>query len=108
MKLQICRSTGNWPRLGLVVIFIPAEWQGNTVIPSHFLYRYGMAVLSFYGPNYAVSLNGTVTTTGSMVAKSFSVNGGGNGGFHYDEALGKGGDIAGWTIATYFEDARAD
>ena len=65
-------------------------------------------ILSFYGPNYATTLNGTVTTVGSIVAKSFSINGGGNGGFHYDEALGVGGAIAGWQVASYMEDTRAD
>ena len=65
-------------------------------------------ILSFYGPAYAVNFNGTVTTIGSVVGKSFGINGGGNGGFHYDEALGKGGDIAGWIPASYFEDTRVD
>jgi len=63
-------------------------------------------VLAFYGPNYSVMLDGNVTTIGSVVAKSFRVDGGGNGGFHYDEALGKWGDIAGWSVASYFEDVR--
>ena len=65
-------------------------------------------ILSFYGPNYAVTLSGTVTTVGSIVSKSFGINGGGNGGFHYDEALGRSGDIAGWVVASYFDDARTD
>ncbi len=64
--------------------------------------------LSFYGPNYAISFNGTVTTNGAVVGASFSISGGGNGGFHYDEALGKGGTIAGWEVASYFDDARMD
>jgi hypothetical protein len=68
----------------------------------------GVDILSFYGPNYDVTLNGTVTTVGSIVGKSFSINGGGNGGFHYDEALGRGGDIASWVVASYFDDARTD
>jgi hypothetical protein len=65
-------------------------------------------VLSFYGPAYAATLNGTVETSGSFVVKSFNINGGGNGGFHYDEALGKSGPIAGWQVASYFEDTRGD
>jgi hypothetical protein len=64
--------------------------------------------LSFYGPNYDVSLKGTVTTDGAMVTHTFSISGGGNGGFHYDEALGRGGVIAGWQVASYFDDARED
>jgi hypothetical protein len=62
--------------------------------------------LGFYGPNYAVNLSGTVNTIGSLVARSFRINGGGNGGFHYDEALGKSGDITGWLVVSYFEDMR--
>ena len=62
--------------------------------------------LSFYGPNYAVTLDGTVTTVGAMVARSFQISGGGNGGFHYDEALGRSGDITGWVPVSYFEDTR--
>lgn len=65
-------------------------------------------ILSFYGPNYGITLNGTVTTVGSMVGRSFSISGGGIGGFHYDEALGKTGAISGWTPVSYFEDTRAD
>ena len=65
-------------------------------------------ILAFYGPDYAVTLSGTVTTMGSIVSKSFGINGGGNGGFHYDEALGRTGDVAGWVVASYFDDARTD
>ena len=65
-------------------------------------------ILTFYGPTYMATLSGTVTTVGSFVANTFSINGGGNGGFHYDEALGNGGDISGWTVASYMDDARTD
>jgi len=68
----------------------------------------GTDVLAFYGPNYDMTVKGTVTTIGSMVGKSFTVSGGGNGGFHYDEALGHGGSISGWAVASYFEDSRQD
>ena len=64
--------------------------------------------LTFYGPAYAATLSGTVTTVGSFVANTFRINGGGNGGFHYDEALGNGGDIVGWVVASYMDDARTD
>ena len=64
--------------------------------------------LSFYGPAYSATLSGTVDTTGSFVVKNFSINGGGNGGFHYDEDLGRNTAIAGWDVASYFEDSRAD
>ncbi len=65
-------------------------------------------ILSFYGPNYGVALNGTVTTVGSVVSKTFTIDGGGNGGFHYDESLGRGGDIESWKTASYFDDSRTD
>jgi GNAT superfamily N-acetyltransferase len=39
MRLQICRSTANWLRLGIVDFFIPAEWQGKPAFPSHFFHH---------------------------------------------------------------------
>jgi hypothetical protein len=66
------------------------------------------ATLSFYGPTYDVSLKGTDTTNGSMIARSFSVSGGGNGGFHYDQSLANGGSISGWEVASYMDDSRMD
>lgn len=68
----------------------------------------GTQILTFYGPNYNATLSGTTTTIGSIVSKTFNINGGGNGGFHYDEALGRTGNVAGWTMVSYFDDARTD
>ena len=65
-------------------------------------------ILSLNAPNYTANLNGTVDTTGSFIVKNFGVNGGGNGGFHYDEAVGNSGPIAGWDVASNFEDTRTD
>ena len=65
-------------------------------------------ILSLYAPNYSAMLNGTVTTIGGFVVKDFSISGGGNGGFHYDESLSKSGLIVGWDVASNFEDARTD
>jgi hypothetical protein len=45
--LQICRSTANWLRLGLMFVFIPVEWQGNTSFQAIFFTRYGMALKIF-------------------------------------------------------------
>jgi hypothetical protein len=54
-------------------------------------------ILTFYGPSYAVRLDGDVTTVGAMVAKSLLIDGGGSGGFHYDERWGATGTSpAGW------------
>jgi hypothetical protein len=68
----------------------------------------GTQALTFYGPNYDATLDGTVVTTGSIVVRNFSVIGPGGGGFHYDEALGHGGAVAGWEVASNFEDSRTD
>jgi hypothetical protein len=65
-------------------------------------------ILAFYGPNYGANLNGNVTTIGSFVVHDFTITGGGNGGFHYDEALGSIGPVAAWEVASNFEDNRAD
>ncbi|MES2569241.1 MAG: hypothetical protein V4710_04200 [Verrucomicrobiota bacterium] len=65
-------------------------------------------IAAIYAPTYDVTLSGNATSIGSVVGKSFQINGGGNGGFHYDESLGKGGDVGSWKVAGYFEDARAD
>lgn len=65
-------------------------------------------ILSFYGPAYNATLNGNVETTGAFVVRDFTISGGGNGGFHYDEALGAGGPVNGWDVASNFEDNRAD
>ncbi len=81
---------------------------GTGTAPTFSTNGNGTEILSFYGPNYDISLKGTETTMGAMVGKSFSISGGGNGGFHYDEALSKGGAIAGWQVASYFDDSRVD
>ena len=65
-------------------------------------------ILGLYAPRYSASLSGTVDTVGAFVVKNFRINGGGNGGFHYDEALGKSGLISGWEVASNFEDTRGD
>lgn len=93
---------------------------GSSLVASH-LVIYGVGssgsytatgnhvgILCFHGPNYDAALHGTVETHGSIVARSFRVLGGGNGGLHYDEALGRGGDITGWQAVGYFEDTRSD
>lgn len=95
---------------------------GSSKVASHFVV-YGVSTagnptysasgnaeqtLVFYGPRYAGQFNGTVDTYGSVVLKSFSINGGGNGGFHYDEALNNVGPVGSWEVASYFDDARAE
>ncbi|MES2569233.1 MAG: hypothetical protein V4710_04160 [Verrucomicrobiota bacterium] len=64
-------------------------------------------VAAIHAPRYDIRLNGTVKSYGSIVGKSLLISGGGDGGFHYDESLGKG-DVASWKVAGYFEDTRAD
>ena len=65
-------------------------------------------ILTLNAPNYNATLNGTVDTTGSFIVKNFSINGGGNGGFHYDETLSRSGLMSGWDVASNFEDTRGD
>ena len=65
-------------------------------------------ILTLNAPNYSATLSGNVDTTGAFIVKNFSINGGGNGGFHYDETLGSTGTIAGWDVASNFEDTRTD
>ena len=61
---------------------------------------------AFYGPSYNATVSGTAEWYGAVVAKSYFVNGGGSGGFHYDEALGDAGAIRRFEITSYFEDSR--
>jgi hypothetical protein len=94
--------------------------SASSQVASHFtLYGVGSSgtyttsgnavqTLSFYGPNYDITFNGTDETIGAVVGKTFTISGGGSGGFHYDEELGKGGSVAGWQVASYFDDARKD
>jgi hypothetical protein len=61
---------------------------------------------AFYGPQYDVQLMDNVTWCGAIAARSFTMLGGGAGGFHYDEALGMVGAPIGFRIARYIEDVR--
>jgi hypothetical protein len=61
---------------------------------------------AFYGPHYEVRLMGEVEWCGAVAARSFEMLGGGQGGFHYDEALGVVGAPIGFRIARYVEDVR--
>jgi hypothetical protein len=61
---------------------------------------------AFYGPSYRVSLRGTAEWYGAVAAASYTINGGGSGGFHYDEALGGAGFIEKFVIVSSFEDSR--
>ena len=61
---------------------------------------------AFYGPNYAINLKGSAEWYGSVAAYSFKINGGGGGGFHYDEALGGVGYVKKFEIVSCFEDSR--
>ncbi|HYR59213.1 MAG TPA: hypothetical protein VEO95_11305 [Chthoniobacteraceae bacterium] len=61
---------------------------------------------AFYGPSYDVRFSGKVEWFGSVASRSFEMQGGGNGGFHYDEALGPVGNPISFRIARYVEDVR--
>jgi len=81
---------------------------GTTGSPTFSASGNATETLSLNAPNYTATLTGNVQTTGAFIVKNFSVNGGGNGGFHYDESLGRGGFISGWDVASNFEDTRGD
>ncbi len=61
---------------------------------------------AFYGPGYQIRLMGVVDWYGSVVGQSFEMMGGGEAGFHYDEALGLVGPPVSFRIARYVEDVR--
>ena len=72
------------------------------------LQAYGSAAIAaaFYGPTYGVLLSDNVDWCGSIAARSFEMRGGGTGGLHYDEALGRIGAPVSFRIARYIEDVR--
>lgn len=72
------------------------------------LRAHGSALIyaAFYGPTYDVSLADNVTWHGAIGARSFEMIGGGDGGFHYDEALAVLGPPVSFRIARYVEDVR--
>ncbi len=91
----------------LIIYGVPdPDASGN--LPARTLSSAGNPEIAaaFYGPSYAVNLKGTAEWYGSVAAYSFSINGGGNGGFHYDESLGAVGFIKKFEIASSFEDSR--
>ena len=91
----------------LVIYGVPdADASGN--LPARTLSSSGSSEIAaaFYGPSYAVSLNGTAEWYGSVAAYSYTISGGGGGGFHYDEALAGVGYVRKFEIVSYFEDSR--
>ena len=91
----------------LVIYGVPdPDASGN--LPARTLSSNGNPEIAaaFYGPSYSVSLKGTAEWYGSVAAYSFAIAGGGNGGFHYDEALGGTGFIRKFEIVSCFEDSR--
>jgi hypothetical protein len=61
---------------------------------------------AFYGPSYRAIFRGTAEWYGAIAAYSYQITGGGNGGFHYDEALGGAGFIKKFLIYSHYEDSR--
>jgi hypothetical protein len=90
---------------------LPAQLQiygEETNGATRTLSAYGQASIccAFYGPEYDVQFADQVEWFGAVAAQSFRMLGGGNGGFHYDEALGMVGSPIGFRIARYVEDVR--
>ncbi len=61
---------------------------------------------AFYGPSYRANFKGTAEWYGAIACYSYQITGGGNGGFHYDEALGNAGFIKKFLIYSHYEDSR--
>ena len=61
---------------------------------------------AFYGPMQTIIFPTRSNGLETLAAQSFQMLGGGNGGFHYDEALGMVGNPIGFRIARYIEDVR--
>ena len=93
---------------GNLLIYGVPDRNADGTLPVRTLGVSGNAQVAaaFYGPSYNVTMSGTTDWFGAVAAQSFRVNGGGNGGFHYDEALGSAGFIKRFAITSYFEDAR--
>ena len=72
-----------------------ANASGNAVVA---------AVLN--APDYDARINGTVEWYGSVITNFYTIEGGGNGGMHYDEALSVSGAISGFRICRYYENSR--
>jgi Tfp pilus assembly protein PilX len=61
---------------------------------------------AFYGPSYRANFKGTAEWYGAIACYSYQITGGGNGGFHYDEALSGAGFIKKFLIYSHYEDSR--
>lgn len=91
----------------LIIYGIPdPDASGN--LPARTLNSNGNPEIAaaFYGPSYRVTLKGNAEWYGALACHSYAINGGGNGGLHYDEALGSAGFVRKFEIASYFEDSR--
>ena len=95
-------------KAGNLVIYGAPDPNVDGTLPARTLSASGNPEIAaaFYGPSYGVTLSGNVEWYGAIAANSFSINGGGNGGFHYDEALGATGSIRKFEIVSYFENSR--
>jgi hypothetical protein len=100
-------SQGNGSNIPANLTII-GEPRGNGDTTPQWLQADGNANIAavFYGPSYNIEAKGTDTWYGSVVSKSWTPNGGGNAGFHYDESLGRKGYISRFEISSYVEDNR--
>ena len=91
----------------LLIYGIP-DPDANGNLPARTLTGSGNPEIAaaFYGPSYSVTLSGTAEWYGALACYSYAINGGGNGGLHYDEALAGTGFIRKFEIASYLEDSR--
>ena len=98
-------NTNNSPAHLLIYGETPPAGQTRTVNFS------GNLAISavFFGPDYDFGVHGTVDWYGAITANTYSVDGGGIGGMHFDESLLSTmvqGAVAGYACASYVEDNR--
>jgi hypothetical protein len=98
-------NSGPWSsnRPGQLLIFGDGSGPG-----THTVQAYGESTICacLYAPNYQVTLEGGVSWCGSIAAADFLVSSGGDGGVHYDEAVGVLGPPVSFRICRYVEDVR--
>lgn len=102
MNAASSKTPGN-----LMIYGIPDPNPDGT-LPSRTLSSNGNPEIAaaFYGPSYRATFKGTAEWYGAIACYSYRINGGGNGGFHYDEALGGAGFIKKFLIYSHYEDSR--
>jgi Tfp pilus assembly protein PilX len=93
---------------GNLIIYGIPDPNPDGSLPSRTLSSNGnpQIAAAFYGPSYRANFKGTAEWYGAIACYSYQITGGGNGGFHYDEALGGAGFIKKFLVYSHYEDSR--